>query len=298
MRLSFVVIALVAVVFALGCKKESKRTPTGYEYIIQKNTGGAKPKVGDYVYFHAQMRIADSVANSSRLTGQAPFLQIMDASATPEPGKQSSPIEEVLRDMAVGDSVTIIINIDTIPNKPQGFENVKELYYDVVAIEIKSKEEFEKTAAVEREKQQADQVKIQAREQEVASGVATIVSQYKSGAINSQLKTTASGLKYLMVAPGTGKQAEAQKKVSVNYYGVLAAGERFDDSFSRGIPFSFVLGNGMVIPGWDEGIALLKEGGKAYLFIPAALGYGAAGSPPAIPANAELIFYVELDKVE
>ena len=71
----------------------------------------------------------------------------------------------------------------------------------------------------------------------------------------------------------------------------------FDNSLSRGMPFSFALGRGMVIPGWDEGIALLKEGGKAFLFVPPALGYGEAGSPPVIPANSELIFYVELEKV-
>lgn len=295
MRLSFVVVALVSVLFALGCKKETKRTPSGYEYIVQKSTGGAKPKVGDYVYFHAQMRIADSVANSSRQTGQEPFLQI--AEKTDEPGKQASPIEEVLHDMAVGDSVTIIINIDTIPNKPPGFEKIKELYYDVVAVKIKSSEQFEKDAAEERTKQDAERVKIQAREKEVADAVASIVKQYNSGAINSQIKTSPSGLKYIVMEEGTGKPAAAEKVVSVNYYGVLKAGEMFDNSFTRGIPFSFALGTGNVIKGWDEGIALLKEGGKAYLFIPAALGYGEAGSPPTIPANAELIFYVELDKV-
>lgn len=295
MRLSFVVVALVSVLFALGCKKETKRTPSGYEYIVQKSTGGAKPKMGDYVYFHAQMRIQDSVANSSRLTGQAPFMQIAESSN--EPGAQANPIQEVLSGMAVGDSVTIIINIDTIPNKPPGYENIKEFYYDVVAVSIKSSEQFEKDAAVEREKQDAERVKIQAREKEVTDAVASTVAQYNSGAINSQLKTTASGLKYIIVQEGTGKKAEAEKVVSVNYYGVLKTGEMFDNSYTRGMPFSFALGKGMVIKGWDEGIALLKEGGKAYLFIPAALGYGEAGAPPTIPANAELIFYVELDKV-
>jgi FKBP-type peptidyl-prolyl cis-trans isomerase len=69
----------------------------------------------------------------------------------------------------------------------------------------------------------------------------------------------------------------------------------FDNSFQRGQTFPFTLGQNQVIKGWDEGIALLNKGAKAFLFIPGALGYGEAGSPPVIPANAELVFYVELD---
>lgn len=296
MRISlFVVVALVSVLFALGCKKESKRTASGYEYIVQKSTGGAKPKIGEYVYFHAQMRIQDSVANSSRMTGSAPFLKITEP--TDEPNKQTSPIEEVLREMAVGDSVTIILNIDTIPNKPPGFENIKELYYDVVAIEIKSADKFEQDAEVERKKQDELRVQLMGREKDVAGALSNTLNQYNSGSINSQIKTTPSGLKYYIVKEGTGKKAEAGKVVSVNYYGVLKSGQMFDNSFTRGMPFSFALGRGNVIKGWDEGIALLKEGGQAYLFIPGALGYGEAGAPPTIPANAELIFFVELDKV-
>ena len=98
---------------------------------------------------------------------------------------------------------------------------------------------------------------------------------------------------------GTGAQAEAGKTVSVNYYGALISnGERFDDSFSRGEEFSFPLGAGQVIKGWDEGIALMKEGSKATFFIPYQLAYGEAGSPPVIPTKADLMFYVEMNKVK
>ena len=83
--------------------------------------------------------------------------------------------------------------------------------------------------------------------------------------------------------------------VSVHYYGMLDADAKmFDTSFKSGTPYQFPIGEGQVIQGWDQGLTLFKRGTKATLYIPAALGYGAAGSPPVIPENADLIFYVEL----
>jgi peptidylprolyl isomerase len=94
---------------------------------------------------------------------------------------------------------------------------------------------------------------------------------------------------------GTGPEAKAGKSVTVNYVGVLYnGGKEFDASWKRGEPFSFTLGQGQVIPGWDQGVAGMKVGGRRELIIPAALAYGAKGSPPAIPANAPLAFVVDL----
>lgn len=295
MRLTFLAFILVSLT-VMGCQKEKKTTPSGYEYVVHKSAGGAKPNPGDYVYFHAQARNADSVVYSSRLVGQTPFLQI-PAEGDQQPERTPSPVEEVLRVMSVGDSVTVIINIDTLPTKPPGFENAKELYYDVVMTEIKTADQFMKDAEVERQQQDAERVKVQARESEIAALVAQTVKDYNSGALAGKLQTTSSGLKYLILEPGSGTQAAQGKLVNVQYYGVLKDGTMFDNSFGRGMPFSFALGRGMVIKGWDEGIALLKEGGKGFLFIPSDLGYGEAGSPPVIPANSELIFYVELEKI-
>lgn len=97
---------------------------------------------------------------------------------------------------------------------------------------------------------------------------------------------------------GTGAEAVAGKKVTVNYVGTLTDGTKFDSSYDRGTPFSFTLGAGEVIPGWDQGVAGMKAGGKRKLTIPSSLGYGAQGIPGAIPGDATLIFEVELLKVE
>jgi peptidyl-prolyl cis-trans isomerase A (cyclophilin A) len=111
------------------------------------------------------------------------------------------------------------------------------------------------------------------------------------------MKTT-SGLDYNETKAGTGLQATAGKTVKVHYTGKFPDGKVFDSSVSRGQPIEFVLGQGRVIKGWDEGIALMKVGGKAELTIPANLAYGERGAGGVIPPNAILMFEVELVEVK
>ena len=106
--------------------------------------------------------------------------------------------------------------------------------------------------------------------------------------------TTASGLKYVDVTVGKGASPVAGKSVKVHYTGTLENGKKFDSSVDRNEPFSFIIGVGQVIPGWDEGVMTMKVGGKRKLIIPAKLGYGARGAGGDIPPNATLLFDVEL----
>lgn len=109
------------------------------------------------------------------------------------------------------------------------------------------------------------------------------------------VKTTASGLQYKITQQGNGKQPTAQSVVKVHYTGKLLDGKVFDSSVERGQPVEFPLNQ--VIPGWTEGLQLMKEGAKATLYIPAQLAYGEQGVPGTIPPNSTLIFDVELIKV-
>jgi FKBP-type peptidyl-prolyl cis-trans isomerase FkpA len=104
-------------------------------------------------------------------------------------------------------------------------------------------------------------------------------------------------LKIETLTPGTGAEAKAGDHVTVHYVGTLTDGKKFDSSRDRDEGFRFALGKGQVIQGWDRGVAGMRVGELRKLTIPPEMGYGARGFPPVIPANATLVFEVELLKV-
>jgi FKBP-type peptidyl-prolyl cis-trans isomerase len=163
--------------------------------------------------------------------------------------------------------------------------------YDVEVLEIKTKAEHEKEQAAKEAKSKAEAKAAEAKEPGLIQGY------LKEKGITA--KPTASGLYYVEKVKGKGAKAVAGKKVSVHYTGRLLNGTVFDSSLERkpAQPYEFALGTGQVIPGWDEGIALMNEGGKALLIIPSKLGYGGAGSGEIIKPFSPLVFDVELVKV-
>jgi len=112
--------------------------------------------------------------------------------------------------------------------------------------------------------------------------------------LKGQIVTTASGLRYIDEQVGTGDSPKTGQVVTVHYTGWLTNGTKFDSSRDRPQPFTFNIGQGRVIKGWDEGVATMKVGGKRTLIIPPALGYGERGAGGVIPPNATLMFDVEL----
>ncbi len=120
----------------------------------------------------------------------------------------------------------------------------------------------------------------------------------KKASSASKVVTTPSGLKYDDLVVGTGPKPKEGDTVIVHYTGWLTNGKKFDSSVDRNQPFSFVLGRGQVIKGWDEGVASMRVGGKRKLTIPSELAYGSKGYPGVIPPNSTLIFEVQLLKIQ
>jgi FKBP-type peptidyl-prolyl cis-trans isomerase len=125
------------------------------------------------------------------------------------------------------------------------------------------------------------------------------IQKVRSLAVNKEAKTitTPSGLKYTVLKAGKGATPKPGQTVVVHYTGTLTNGKKFDSSRDKGQPFSFIVGQGQVIPGWDEALSTMKVGERRKLTIPPKLGYGAAGAGGVIPPNATLIFDVELLKI-
>jgi FKBP-type peptidyl-prolyl cis-trans isomerase len=165
------------------------------------------------------------------------------------------------------------------------------LYYDVELIKIMSNEEFERKQADKNSKQQAE-----AARKEMEESVS--IQKYLKDNNITPTTTLPSGLIYVEKQAGTGPKPQDGKKVKVHYTGRLLDGTVFDSSVERGEPFEFALGRRAVIEGWDLGIALMNEGGKATLIIPSKLAYKNKGAGDVIPPFSPLVFDVELIETE
>jgi FKBP-type peptidyl-prolyl cis-trans isomerase len=162
------------------------------------------------------------------------------------------------------------------------------LVYDVEILDVQTKADFEKE---QKDSQKSDQMKSDS----LKNAEPVILAKYLKDN-NIIVKPTASGLYYVEVSAGSGAKAEAGKTVKVHYTGKLVDGKVFDSS-KKGAPIEFMLGRGQVIRGWDEGISMMKQGGKALLIIPSAIGYSDRDMG-VIPPYSTLVFDVELVEVK
>ena len=251
----------------------------GYYFKKHISNGGRTVKANDGISFDMDIKKGDLIVLSSHESEPFKHRFSEDMYEVDE-----SPVMEILSQMSVGDSVTLLIEADSIAFQldPQwGFQPGELVTHEIIVREVKTKAELD-----------AEQRELDRQADKIANDTRAIIKQYQAG--NLEVEETASGLKYHIIEKGEDEKPGEGDLVSVNYSGHLTDGKRFDNSFERGQPFQFPLGSGSVIQGWDEGLALLPVGTKGYLFIPSELGYGAQGMQPDIPENAELVFYIEL----
>jgi FKBP-type peptidyl-prolyl cis-trans isomerase FkpA len=284
---------LAAGLFLLdSCSSDGTReTVLGREYTLHTDAGGEASQPGDFIYFHYVMRTPDSTLADTREIGQEPYTQHPPDSLGTD---QIDEVTDVVRSLAVGDSATVVMRIDTFSQKPPGLEDVNEIFFDIVVTDIVDEATFNERLQREQAEAQARMQAAVSRAPEVQAFADSVRQAYVDGQLADEVQRTESGLGYIIHEAGNGPPAEPGQMVEVHYIGMLTDGTVFDQSFPRGQPISFPLGVGAVISGWDEGLSLLNVGSKATFFIPAELGYGDVEQGP-IPANSELIFYVELE---
>ncbi|KAA3652220.1 MAG: hypothetical protein DWP98_01575 [Bacteroidetes bacterium] len=296
-------VTILSVLFA--CNKAITSKYPGYDEVETglfikyhvKNDTGKMVQVGDIVSMSMIYNIdQDSVLLDTRETG-------MPVKLRADTGKFEGDMFGAFLGMHVGDSASIIVNADTFyiksagaPESPYFVDSTSMLYFEVKILEAISEAEL----MAQQQQQNAAQ----------ASKEMEALQNYLAEN-NITEQPTESGLIFISKKKGTGKKAVAGKNVKVNYEGRLLDGTYFDTSVeevakAQGLynegrtyaPFEFGLGQGQVIRGWDEGIAMLSEGGKATLIIPSSIGYGANPRPGGVikPFNT-LIFEVELVEV-
>jgi FKBP-type peptidyl-prolyl cis-trans isomerase FkpA len=281
-----------------GSQKWTKDADGLESRVIVHGKGLVTPQVGDMVEIHVVQKIDDSMMLNSyeRNAGKPISFQCQ------QPSVKGDVMNGIMK-MKVGDSSIFRIRLDTLATrakqpKPEWAKKDAYIFWNVKLVKIKDKKEVE----ADMKKQQAEMEKMKAEAGEKAKGQAVtddqLIQDYLKTKGITNAKKTASGLYYVIHQAGTGPNAAAGQKVTVNYTGQNLTGEKFDSNvdpaFNHVEPFKFDLGNHSVISGWDEGVALLNKGSKATLYIPSGMAYGPNARGPQIPANAILIFDIEL----
>ncbi len=278
-----VAVCLLLAAVATSCGPKSpfpgyKPTGTGLYYKQIKAGQGEQIKDGDVIKVRLAYYINDSMLYHTDMLPEAAYDMVHESLFQGD-------LYEGFRMMHVGDSMSFMINADSVFNKqfhapvipdfvtPDAF-----MRWEVTVDQAMTEDEFH--AMKEAEAAAAQQASKEAFDAYLAEN-------------GIDATPTETGLVYVCTKPGKGPKPTQNQMVKVHYTGKLLDGTVFDSSVDRGEPFEFQLGTHAVIPGWDEGIALMSKGEKGVLYIPSQLAYGARKTGP-IPAHSNLIFEVEL----
>jgi len=295
--LTLVLIVAIAMIAFTGCKKNKfpgfEQTETGlyYKFHVQ-NEGAAKPADGDVLTVNMVYKVRKNEKDSILFDTKVFEQQYGQAWRFPlrEPQFQGD-IYEGLAMLGIGDSASFIVSADSVLKyspQSQGIDSGTMIFFDIKLIAIQPKAEFEmeQNKMMEEHKIMMDSLKN--REE---ADLAKYLADNKI-----KIKPAESGLYFIEIKRGAGAKPIAGQMVTVHYKGTMLDGTVFDSSEGRD-PIQFSVGQGQVIPGWDEGILKMNTGGKAKFIIPSGLAYGENGAGP-IPPYSPLVFEVELLNVK
>ncbi|MBK8556496.1 MAG: FKBP-type peptidyl-prolyl cis-trans isomerase [Lewinellaceae bacterium] len=280
--LFFFLVTAIAINLA-SCQEEGIVTKNGFRFINHTNLPGPKIQPGSTVIANINTWIGDTIVGSTYKAGKP--RRIVIPTEDQVNGKKSYYFDACLL-MTKGDSATITSTIDSnmIRFIPARVKNERTIRYVLKVEDVITPEQ----QAKQKEEAMSRQISVQAK-------VNKTLADFNSGALNSQLLSSPSGLKVLVEEKGKLGPVTKGETLSMQYYGVTTNGNMFDNSFQRGEPLSMPIGVGQLIKGMDEGAMMFNHGGKGFLFIPAALAYGTAGTPNgSIAPNTDLIFYIEI----
>jgi len=294
-----------ALISNTGCNSnESFKKTHGIEYKIVKDVKGKNAAKGDVVEFNLVAKADTAELGNTYKQGRPGVLKVEDV-------KNSGDLQAVFPYLSAGDSAIVLISCDTIiksipadqlerAQKMQPWlKKGNKITINLKVVSIKSEEEFNKEREAKRAAMQEEMKAKAAKQMPIDDQL--LQDYFTKNHIKAE--KTASGLYYSIQKPGTGSQIAAGETVSMKYTGKLLDGKAFDSNVDTSIghhgtePLTFSVGAHQMIPGVDEGVALLKKGSKATFYLPSPLGYGEQ-APPNIGPNAVLIFDVDITDVK
>ena len=301
-----------AIFGASSCKNDSFKKVNGVEYMIIKEVKGKKPAMGDVVEVNYKL-IADSVVAA---TGKTETFTVIDTrkqnmgKPVPVPIDDKNfkgDIREVIKLLSPGDSVLINVPIDTLmvanPGKlPPWMKKGHKITFQMTIANITTMEQYQKDMQAKQEEMKASMQKdMQAKAAEQTPIDEKILQDYFTKN-NLKPSKTPGGVYYIIHKEGTGATIKPGQTASIRYTGKTLDGKMFDSNVdpSKGHTdaFSFPVGEARVIPGWDDGVQVMKKGTKATLYIPSPLAYGERGAGADIAPNSILMFDMEVVNVE
>jgi len=293
----------VAIISNTGCKSDSGfKKLKGIEYKIVKDVPGKNAQIGDIVELNIVAKADTMVLGDSRKQQGKPVPMRVEES------RGSGQWQSVLQMLSAGDSAIVEVSCDTIlkalpPNQqqlPPWMKKGKKIIINLSIVSIKSADDFNKEMKAKQEQEKAEMKA--AGEKQMPVDDQKLQDYFTKNNIKAQ--KTASGLYYTVQKPGSGAQIAKGQTVSMKYTGKTLAGKAFDSNVDTSVghhgtdPLIFKVGMGQMIPGMDEGVALLKKGSKATLYLPSPLAYGPQAAGPDVAPNSILIFDVEITDVK
>jgi FKBP-type peptidyl-prolyl cis-trans isomerase len=273
----------------------------GVEYKIVKDEKGKNAAIGDVVEFNLVAKVDTMVLNDTWKQGR-PGVMRLDSARTGD-------WQAVLPFLSVGDSAVVVVSCDTIlkgipadqlSRVPEWLKSGNKITINLSLVSVKSEEQYNKDMEVK----QAEEMKKMEEQKAAQMPMDDKALQDYFAQKGIKAEKTASGLYYTIQKPGSGAQITKGQTASMMYTGKTLDGMPFDSNVDTSIghhgtdPLVFQVGAGQMIPGVDEGVALLRKGAKATLYLPSPIAYGPQSPSPKIPANAIMIFEVEIKDVK
>lgn len=259
---------------------------SGHPYIHHIQNNGYQPKQGDIIQYHFVQRNSEGIMYSTYEEGSPKIFRIPQVDPARDEAEQITPLTEAMMLMSEGDSLTLELLQKFLPPQLDGVKDGEPMYFDIKLVDVKSEEDILE-----------EEAKMQMKGKEVAVKMKAFSKQYQEGTLQGLEEIE--GIQYRIEKKGTGKTLKEGGVVLVHFSGhLLETGKKYLDSYSQKRPYRVQMGSGRIIAAWEILLPILNEGDEVVMFVPAAKGYGAAGSPGlGVPEKADLAIYLEVGEV-